>query len=267
MKSKMAHPSREELFAALKEMKMTPLIEPLKKQFDDNIQFSEMCFEDRIRLIVKETLEQFIQRKIARLYKNSGYRGHLGASWEKIDFSPERNLNREVVKTLMDMDWVRGETPRFLLITGAAGTGKTYLTEAIIKQACDLHLSVAFYDFETLAADVELEGKLGRLDALFNKINRKSLVIIDDFALIPVQEEVIKLVHRLIKSRYGNKALIMTSQFCTDDWYSYIAGEDGSDKGLAEAIMDRLINNSYTIELQGKSKRPNHRPKPLGKQE
>ena len=44
--------------------------------------------------------------------------------------------------------------------------------------------------------------------------------------------------------------MIIVSQLPLDKWYDYIA-----EPTLADAIMDRLVNNSIHIELKGESMR------------
>ena len=52
------------------------------------------------------------------------------------------------------------------------------------------------------------------------------------------------------RQRYDRKSMIIVSQLPLDKWYDYIA-----EPTLADAIMDRLVNNSIHIELKGESMR------------
>ena len=45
-------------------------------------------------------------------------------------------------------------------------------------------------------------------------------------------------------------ALLLTSQYPVDTWHERIA-----DPTVADAMLDRLLNNAYTIELKGDSLR------------
>lgn len=44
--------------------------------------------------------------------------------------------------------------------------------------------------------------------------------------------------------------MLLTSQYPVDTWHERVA-----DPTVADAILDRLLNNAYTIELKGDSLR------------
>lgn len=247
--------TREAVYEALHVMRMGAWVQPLKYQFEHNIEFANYSFEDRTASIVYEAREQFLNRQVARLIeRGTGGRKPLGATAEGISFDPQRSLNREVVKSLLDLDWVMGEPPRYVTITGLSGTGKTYLMEVVIRQACLRSLKVAYYDFSSFSKLTEDARTDTDLDRVFNTLNRKDLIIIDDFGLFPCAEGAVKLLFRLVDRRMGNGALLIGSQYKLEDWYAYFAGEE-SDKGVADAMMGRLRSNSIQIELQGPSLR------------
>ena len=52
------------------------------------------------------------------------------------------------------------------------------------------------------------------------------------------------------EDRYEKKSVIIASQLPVDKWYDYIA-----EATLADAIMDRLVNSSNLIKLEGPSMR------------
>lgn len=55
---------------------------------------------------------------------------------------------------------------------------------------------------------------------------------------------------QILEDRYEKKSVIIASQLPIDKWYDYIA-----EPTLADAIMDRIINNANIIQLQGESLR------------
>lgn len=243
-----------EVYVSLKSMRMSGLVPPLKYQFENNAKLSEVCFEDRISSIVYEARERYLNRQVARIiYQGSG-RKSLHARKEDIDYSSERRLNREVLHSLFTLDWVIGEQPYYVTISGESGTGKTYLMEAVIRQACIFGLNVAYFDFGSFIKQTEKSKTETDLDKVFNRLNRRDLIVIDDFGLFDTTEPAIKLLFRLIDRRLGCGALMIGSQYAFEDWYAYFAGEEG-DKGLADAAINRLKNNSQHIELKGPSLR------------
>jgi DNA replication protein DnaC len=101
---------------------------------------------------------------------------------------------------------------------------------------------------------------LSRLDGsyikLLNHLERQSLIILDDFGLQPMSQELRLTLLQLLEDRYGKKSIIITSQLPVAKWHEYI-----NDPTLADAILDRLTANAHRIELKGESLRRKKQPK------
>ena len=54
----------------------------------------------------------------------------------------------------------------------------------------------------------------------------------------------------IIEDRHGSKSTIIASQIPISKWYEVIG--EGT---IADAILDRIINSAYRMELKGKSLR------------
>jgi len=54
----------------------------------------------------------------------------------------------------------------------------------------------------------------------------------------------------LLDDRYGNRSTLVTSQMPVDKWHALIG-----DPTQGDAILDRLVHNTYRIELKGESMR------------
>jgi DNA replication protein DnaC len=76
------------------------------------------------------------------------------------------------------------------------------------------------------------------------------LIILDDFGLQSLTQEIRLTLLQLLEDRYGKKSIIITSQLPVSKWYEYI-----NDPTLADAIMDRMTANGIRIELKGESLR------------
>lgn len=91
---------------------------------------------------------------------------------------------------------------------------------------------------------------LSRLDGsyikLLNHLERQSLIILDDFGLQPMSQELRLTLLQLLEDRYGKKSIIITSQLLVSKWHEYI-----NVPTPADAILDRLTANAIRIELKG----------------
>lgn len=95
---------------------------------------------------------------------------------------------------------------------------------------------------------------LSKLDGsyikLLNHLERQTLIVLDDFGLAPMTQEIRLTILQLLEDRYGKKSIIITSQLPVAKWYEYI-----NDATLADAIMDRMTANAIRIDLKGESLR------------
>ena len=105
----------------------------------------------------------------------------------------------------------------------------------------------AAHSFVDEIAQARLDGTYRKLIA---KLNRNDLVVLDDFGLQPMNPDTRLALFQLLEERYGEKSVIIASQLPLDKWYSYL-----TDSTTADAIMDRVVNNSTIINLTGDSMR------------
>lgn len=173
---------------------------------------------------------------------------------ENITCSTARNLTEAQLGELADCSFVRrGEN---LLITGLTGCGKSYLACALGRQACTLWLSTLYLSMNHFADELSKAKLEGTMEKLLQKLGKKRLLIFDDFGLHALTQEARIALLTILEDRYGEKSVIITSQLPLERWYDYIA-----EPTLADAIMDRLINSSTHIRLEGETMRGRKRKK------
>jgi DNA replication protein DnaC len=178
----------------------------------------------------------------------------LPATLEQIECSPTRNLTKQQLATMTEGRYLdHGEN---LLITGATGCGKSFLACALGHQACIQGYKTSYLNMNRLIEKVTLSRLDGSYIKLLNHLERQSLIILDDFGLQPMSQELRLTLLQLLEDRYGKKSIIITSQLPVAKWHEYI-----NDPTLADAILDRLTANADRIELKGESLRRKKQPK------
>ena len=172
----------------------------------------------------------------------------LPASVEQIECSASRNLTKQQLAFLAEGNYLgQGEN---ILITGSTGCGKSFLACALGHQACIQGYKTTYLNMNRLIEKVTLSKLDGSYIKLLNHLERQTLIILDDFGLQPLTQEIRLTILQLLEDRYGKKSIIITSQLPVAKWYDYI-----NDPTLADAIMDRLTANAIRIELKGESMR------------
>jgi len=197
------------------------------------------------RLAEAEQLSRTQQR--TQLYlKLSNLR--YDAVLEQVQCSPQRNLTRDQILSLADCSFLqRAEN---ILITGPTGCGKSYLACAFGRQACTQGYKTLYLGMNRFAEKLALAKIEGSYIKLLNHIEKQPLIIIDDFGLTPMDNQVRLAFLQVLEDRYGKRSTIITSQLPVSKWHQYI-----NEPTLADAIMDRLSGSAHRFEIKGESLR------------
>jgi DNA replication protein DnaC len=171
-----------------------------------------------------------------------------GLARANIECNPQRNLTRQTLALLSEGRYL--EAGENILITGATGCGKSFLACALGHQACLMGYKTTYMNMNRLIEKVTLSKLDGSYIKLLNHLERQTLIILDDFGLTPMTQEIRLTLLQLLEDRYEKKSIIITSQLPVAKWYEYI-----NDPTLADAIMDRMTSTATRIELKGESRR------------
>jgi DNA replication protein DnaC len=196
-------------------------------------------------LVQAETLHRSNEKtatylKLARL--------RLPATIEQIECSVARGLTKQQLSLLMEAGYIKAGEP--LLITGATGSGKSFLACALGHHACTMGYRVAYLNMNRFTERIMLAKLDGTYLKVLNHYERMPLLILDDFGLTPMDHTMQVALLQILEDRYAKKSIIVTSQLPVSKWHEFIA-----EPTLADAIMDRLTAKANRIELKGQSRR------------
>ena len=229
----------------LNSMKLTAMA----KAFADQMQcpdITQLTFEERFGLIVDHQMTDLENRRMQSRLKKAKLR--LPASLEDLDFKQGRGLDRSTVMSLALNQWVMSH--HNILVTGPTGAGKSYLACALAQKACRDGYATLYQRVPRLLQEIAVSRLDGRYAKLIAPITRCEVLILDDLLISPLTREEQRELLEIVEERYDRKATIVTSQLPVKAWHDAM-----QDPTLADAILDRLVHNSYKLELKGESMR------------
>ena len=224
----------------LRELKLGGMAGALEQQLQQTDTFEALPFVERLSLLLEQEYSLRENRKQLRLIRQARFR--VSATVQEIDYQHKRNLNREVVARLAQGDWI--DRKQNLLITGACGSGKTYIACAIGHAACLREYSVRYYRLSRLLQELTQAKADGSYTKLLRQLSRTTVLILDDWGLEPLQPAHRHDLLEILDDRHDNSSTVVISQLPIDQWYVSIG-----DNTLADAILDRLMHNAHKIKL------------------
>lgn len=207
----------------------------------------DLAFAERFALIVDREVLYRSNRRVANLLRNAKFKQPAMA--EDINYQHQRNLDKSQFATLLSGGFIYKH--HNLLITGPTGCGKSYLACAIGHQACRLGLSARYISMPRFLEELLIAHADGSYGKFLSQILKIDLLLLDDFGLAPnLTPEQRRDFFNLVDDRHQTKSTIITSQLPIKHWHDYIG-----EPTLADAILDRLLENSHRLELKGGSLR------------
>jgi len=205
-------------------------------------------------------LEDEIGRREAKALAERIRRAHFEAelTLEEFDFAYNPGLPAPLIRDLAALRFLeRGES---VLLYGPVGVGKTHVASALGHLACRRGYSVLFAKTSRLLAELAGGRAEGSWEQRLRRLARFDLLILDDFALRPFTGAQGDDFYELVSERSQQGSFILTANRSPKDWYELFP-----NAVVAEGVLDRLVNSSFHVHMEGKSYRPRRRPGQGGK--
>ena len=224
------------------EMHLTAMSDAFVTQKDDP-KMKEVSFEDRFGMLVDIEYSSRKSNSLKRLIRNAGFdqpEAYIG----DIDYVSGRKLNRDLIQRLATCEYIAEH--RNIFITGATGSGKTYMACAFGMEACKQRYKTQYVRLPDLLMELEMARDNGSYVKVQKKYANPILLIIDEWLLLKPndseQHDILELLHR----RRKRSSTIFCSQYEDSGWYDQLGGDESP---MAEAILDRIKYDAYRINI------------------
>ncbi len=241
----------KEIIEKIRSLKLYGMLRAYQTSTETN-QLSEMTTDEFVKFLIESEWDDRYNKNIERRLKNARFR--YQACIENIHFDSDRTLDKNQIMRLAECNFIKKNEN--VLITGSTGIGKSFLASAIGHQACTLGYKVIYANATKLFAKLKMTKADGTYVREVARIERHDLLIIDDFALQPLDNQNRSALMEIIEDRHEKSSLIITSQLPVNIWHEAIG-----EKTIADAILDRIVHVSHRIELKGESLRKERKGK------
>lgn len=235
----------DRLQSTLRQLRLSGLAQSLDVRLQEAASH-QLSHAEFLELILQDELLVRQQRQIDRRVRAAEFREMK--SLDEFDFAFNPSIKRAQIFDLATCRFIR-ETKDVLLV-GPPGTGKSFLVQAIGRQAIQQGFLVYYRSIFDVVRDFLHDETLDGDDKTLAKYLKPDLVIIDDMGMKNLPRRSGEILFEIIMRRYENRSTMMTSNRPLQDWGKLIG-----DVPSATAILDRFLHHATIIAITGKSYR------------
>ena len=198
--------------------------------------------KDILRTEVESRQKNLLERrmKLAKLPKH--------CDLDTFDFNHSAGITKPQLKQLRELVWL--DQLYNIIFMGPSGTGKTFMTAGLIRDAVMHGYKAQFITMESLLTMLRMKDVSSSAMSAYNKLLKCDLLGIDDIMLIPMKKDEAVAFFNLINSLHEKASIIITTNKAPTEWVEVL-----QDEVLATALLDRLLFRCDVVKLTGSSYR------------
>ncbi len=247
----LADPVSAELRSILRTLKLGKLLDTLperltlaRAQHLPHADFLELLLADEVTR--RETNSAALRARTAGL--------DPGMRIETWDPSAAVRYNQQLWAELTSLRFLDG--PHGALLLGPVGVGKTHLATALGHIAVRRRHTVLMARADKLFKRLKAARLDNTVEAEMRRLAGVELLILDDFALQPLDATQTTDFYELTVERHRKTATVITSNREPSEWLAMMA-----DPLLAQSAVDRLVSTAHELIIEGDSYRRRQKPR------
>jgi DNA replication protein DnaC len=135
------------------------------------------------------------------------------------------------------------------------GVGKTHLATALGHIAVRRRIPTLMLRADAIFKRLKASRLDNSTEAEMRRLAQTRLLIIDDFALQPMDATATADFYELVVARHRKAATVLTSNRSPDEWLAIM-----TDPLLAQSAVDRLTSTAHELVIEGQSYRRRQKP-------
>lgn len=234
------------LCSKLKSMKFSGMAEALEDILaDPNADL--VPFREKVGRLVDAEWDLRYNKKLNRYMKKATLK-YPHADLDETIYDPERLLDARAIERLAKCEWI--EQGKNLMVTGKTGSGKSYLANALAISALRQFKTAKYCKTSHLIDELNRAEAMDCYRETLAQLVSYDLLVIDDFGLMQLDLNKCRNLFDVLECRDPGKSTMVVSQFPVKSWYDLF-----QERTYADACLNRMLNNAYRLEMNGKNMR------------
>ena len=180
-------------------MRMNALESELERQIKDADSYKQLCFEDRLTLLVDAEWNRRQNNKLDRYIRNARF-SDANATIEGIEYIEDRHLDKGRMLRLSTCNYV--DEGRHIILKGASGNGKTYIACALGNAACRKFKTVRYIRLPDLLDELTIARANNEFRKVIKAYKKADLLILDEWLIRKLTpNDAFNLLEQGLKSR------------------------------------------------------------------
>ncbi|MFE3058800.1 IS21-like element helper ATPase IstB [Nocardia sp. NPDC059239] len=236
---------------ALRTLKLSGMLQTLESRLAQ-ARAGDLGHIEFLQVLCHDEISRRESQSIARRIRRAQFEQQL--TLEEFDFAASPKLPAAQIRDLAALRWLgAGES---VVLYGPVGVGKTHVAQGLGHLAIRQGAEVRFLKTSRLLATLAGGHADRTWDKRLREFVRPPVLILDDFGMRELTAPQADDLYELISERTAaGGSMVLTSNRSPVDWYPLFP-----NPVVAESLLDRLINTSHQVFMNGPSYRPNKRP-------